>query len=73
MLPLSMAVPFTDPSSELDVVVFRMAEAVGVPLEVAEEEWVSASGDGGGRFHRALRRNPALLSRFRSMQIAEGR
>jgi hypothetical protein len=60
MLPLFMDVPFTGPSSGLDVVVYRMAEAVGVPLEAAEEGWVSASGDGGGRFHRCCGGNQSL-------------
>jgi len=44
-----------------------MEEGVDAPLAEAEDGSVSVSGDGGGRFHRALRRNPALLSRFRSM------
>jgi hypothetical protein len=56
MLPLSMAVPFTDLSSGLDAAAYHTEEAVDVPLEAAEEEWVSASGDGGDRFHRGLRR-----------------
>jgi len=60
MPPLFMAVPFTDPFSGLDVVVYRMAEAVGVPLEAAEEEWVSVSGDGGSAFHRCWGGNPSL-------------
>ncbi len=50
-----------------------MEEGVDGPLAEAEDGSVLASGDGGNRFHWALRRNRALLSRFRSMQIAEGR
>ena len=59
-LPLFMVVPLTDPSSGLDVVVYRMAEAAGAPSEAAEEEWVSALGDGGDRFHRGEGIHPSL-------------
>ena len=55
MLPLFMAVPFTDPSSGLDAAGYHTEEAVDAPLEADAAE-VSASGDGGDRFHRGLRR-----------------
>jgi hypothetical protein len=55
MLPLSMAVPFTDLSSGLDAAAYHTEEAVDAPLEADAAE-VSASGDGGDRFHRGLRR-----------------
>ena len=59
MLPLFMAVPFTDPSSGLDAAVYHTEEAVDAPLEADAAE-VSASGDGGGRFHRCWGGNPSL-------------
>jgi len=39
-LPLSMANHFMDQPSGLDVVASHTEEAVAVPLEVGEEEWV---------------------------------
>ena len=59
-LPLSMANHFMAPFSGLDAGAYHTEEAVDAPLEAAGEEWVSALGDGGGRFHRCWGGNQSL-------------
>ncbi len=49
-----------------------MEEGVDAPLAEAEDGSVSASGDGGGRFHRSLRRVQAVLCGVEPMQIPNG-
>ena len=58
-LPLSMDVHFMGPSSGSDVGVYHTGE-VADALSEADGAGVSASGDGGDRFHRCWGGNQSL-------------